>query len=110
MAGGAAKIACSPCFGGWRVGYVGGPAYVTMTASVPSAGSRTLRVTNTTDGTRQLKIKLNGVEVDVRWLDGIGWDVPYTFEFTATIPAGSMQLALYNDVSPAPDIDRVVIS
>ncbi len=92
------------------MGYVGGPAYVLLTANVPSSGTRTIRVTYTTDGDRQLRTRLNGVQVDIRWLDGTSWDDPYTFEFTATIPAGAMQLMLYNDVSPAPDLDRVVIS
>jgi len=67
-------------------------------------------VTYETDGLRQLKIKADGVDVDVRWLNGTGWEVPTTFEFTTTLTAGPLQLMFYNDVSPAPDVDRVVIS
>jgi alpha-glucosidase len=110
LVGGAAKVACGPCAGGWRVGYIAGPGQVVVPVTMRSAGSRTIRVTYETDGLRQLKIRLNGIDVDVRWLDGTGWEVPYSFEFTATLNAGPSQLVFYNDVLPAPDIDRVLIS
>jgi hypothetical protein len=95
---------------GCRVGYIGGAGRVIVVGSLASSGVRTVRVTYETDGLRQLKIKVNDVDVDVRWLNGTGWEVPMTFEFTTTLAAGPLRLMFYNDVNPAPDVDRVVIS
>jgi hypothetical protein len=110
FSGGAAPVTCGPCYGGWRVGYIFGPGQVTVFGNLPSGGLRTVRVTYETDGPRQLKIKANNQVVDVRWLTGTGWEVPMTFEFTSTLTAGPLQLVFYNDESPAPDVDRVVLS
>ena len=108
--GGAGVVACTPCSGGSRVRYIAGQSNVVVSVNLPSAGSRSIRVTYETDGLRQLKIRSNGVDIDVRWLDGTGWEVPYAFQFAQWLPAGPVQLMFYNDMNPAPDLDRVVIS
>jgi hypothetical protein len=96
--------------GGARVGYIGATAQVVVVANLPSSGLRTIRVTYETDGLRQLKIKANGTDVEARWLNGSGWEVPNSFEFTTMLPAGPLRLMFYNDVTSAPDVDQVVIS
>ncbi|MEU4645517.1 hypothetical protein [Micromonospora sp. NPDC023814] len=110
ISGGAAVVRCGSCMGGARVGYIGATEQVIVVANLPSSGLRTIRVTYETDGLRQLKIKANNVDVDARWLNGGGWEVPNSFEFTTTLPAGPLRLMFYNDVTSAPDVDQVVIS
>jgi hypothetical protein len=110
LVGGATALACATCSGGWRVGYIGTPAAVVLTTTLAQAGTRTIRVTYETDGPRELKTKVNGALVDVRWVNGTGWESPMTFQFSASVPAGPLEIRFYNDTSPAPDIDAVTIS
>lgn len=109
LTAGATVMACAPCGGGFRVGYIAGENTVVVRATLASAGARTIQVTYESDGLRQLKVKVNGVVVDERWLDGTGWDVPRVYQFAMSLPAGAVQLTFYNDASPAPDVDQVVI-
>jgi hypothetical protein len=110
LAGGATAVACGSSSGGYRVGYIGGPGHVVVVASLTSSGVRTNRVTYESDTLRQLKVTANNADVDARWLTGTGWDVAYTSDFTTSLSAGVVQLMFYNDTTPAPDIDQVVIT
>jgi hypothetical protein len=110
LTGGAKIVACPPCDGGGRVGYIAGTAQLVMNTGFNVAGSRTLTVTYESDGLRLIKISANGKEIAQRWVTGTGWEAPQTFAFAATLPAGALQIAFYNDVGPAPDIDKVAIS
>lgn len=113
LSDGPAVVACAPCDGGARVGYIAGTAELIMVTRLPVAGSRTLTVTYETDGLRLLKISANGNEIAERWVTytgtANGWESPQTFAFATTLPAGPLQLVFYNDVGPAPDIDKVVL-
>jgi hypothetical protein len=76
-----------------------------------ASSMRTVSVTYETDAPRPLRIKINDVDVGMRWLDGGGWDVQVSVAFSAALPAGVVRFTFCNDdASPAPDIDRVVVS
>jgi hypothetical protein len=110
LTGGATRLACPTCSGGSRVGFVGCGGEIVVVTKLVASSLRTVRVTYETDGARELHTKINDFEVDVRSLDGSSWEVPLPFEFTATLPAGPVQIGFYNDASSAdPDIDRVDI-
>jgi hypothetical protein len=109
LAGGAAIVACASCEGGGRVRYIGGVNQLVVSAAVPAPGAQTVTVVYETDGPREIKIDLNGKPVHTRLVTGDGWNRPRTFRFTAAVPAGSVTLTFYNDESPAPDIDLVII-
>ncbi|MBX7265068.1 hypothetical protein KIF24_02665 [Micromonospora sp. Llam7] len=104
---GAGIAACPACEGGARVRYVGRlTAYLTTAA----AGSRTITVGYEVKGERSLKISINGAPPTTHHLTGTDWDTPRTFRYTATVPAGRVSIAFYNDTDPAPDIDKITIS
>src|SRR5262249_10236746 len=108
--GGAAVLNCATCSGGYRVGYIDSAAQVVVHMSLPSTGLRTVTVIYESDGPRLIKLSANGTEIARRWVTGPGWEAPQTFQFVAVLPAGSLQLAFYDDESPAPDFDKVVVS
>jgi hypothetical protein len=110
ITGGAKAIACVPCSGGYRVGYIDTVSTLVVRATLPSAGTRTVSVIYESDGPRLLKVSANGAQVDQRWVTGTGWEVPQTFQFVAELPAGDVPLTFYDDVSPAPDVDAVIVS
>jgi serine/threonine protein kinase len=106
----AQAVACAACYGGYRVRYLGGTGKVSVTRQIPVSGPRTLTVDYETDGQREIKISSNGTLILARTVTGSSWDVPQTFRFTAVLNAGPTVLTFYNDTSPGPDIDKVVIS
>jgi hypothetical protein len=110
LSGGSKILHCDACGGGHRVGYLGGAARVVARIVVPTAGERTVTVTYTTDGPRTLKLDVNGNRAHMRLVTGPDWETPRLLSFTSYIPAGVVLVALYNDESPAPDIDSFVIS
>jgi hypothetical protein len=110
LLGGAMPVACPTCAGGYRVGYIAGAAEVRVITTLPIAGARTIVVTYESDGLRLMKVSVNGVEIAECWLTGTGWETPYTFVLSTTLAGGPLSLAFYNDVGPAPDLDKVVIT
>jgi hypothetical protein len=110
LTGGAAKTDCAACHGGGRVRYVCNSCRVTVRATVPVSGRRTLTVVYETDGPRFLKVSVNDGAPRTYPVTGPGWTSPRTFRFTADLPTGPLRISLFNDESPAPDIDAVLIS
>jgi hypothetical protein len=110
LTGDAAGTACDACHGGGRVRYLGDTSRVTLRATVPVAGRRTLTVVYEADGPRLLKVKVNDGVPRTYPVTGPDWDTPRTFHFTADLPAGPLRVTLFNDESPAPDVDAVLIS
>jgi hypothetical protein len=110
LTGGAAAVDCASCRGGGRVRYVCPDCRVTMRTTVPVAGRRTVTVFYEVDGPRSLKVSINDAKAGVYPVTGPGWDTPRSFQFTADLPAGPLRVTLFNDDSPAPDVDEVVIS
>lgn len=59
---------------------------------------------------RRIKVEYCGGYEHFERVDGTGWDAPHVFQFTVVLTAGGLQLTFYNDESPAPDLDKVVIT
>jgi hypothetical protein len=110
LTGGAAVVACSTCDGGYRVRYLCASCQLVLRTTLPVSGQRTVTVVYEADGTRKIKVSVNGAPPIVRTVSGPNWATPEKFDFTATLPAGTLVLTFYNDESPAPDINKVVIS
>jgi hypothetical protein len=110
LTGGASAVACSTCRGGKRVRYLCAECSVEVKAVLPVAGARTVTVYYEADGPRKLKVKINGASPRTYPVDGPEWTAPQSFKFTADLPAGELRLTLYNDDSPAPDLDEIVIA
>ncbi|WP_432839007.1 hypothetical protein [Dactylosporangium sp. CA-092794] len=108
--GGAGVVDCSTCDGGARVRYITGVNRVVVRANANVAGTRTVTVVYETDGPRMLKVSINDGPPYVVTIDGTSWEAPRRLTFTATIPAGAVNVALFNEQSAAPDIDKITIS
>ncbi|GIF75122.1 hypothetical protein [Asanoa siamensis] len=110
LTGGAAPTECATCRGGARVRYLCLSCVVTLHGTVPVSGRRTVTVVYETDGYRSLKVSVNGAAPRTWQVSGPDWTTPRSFRFTADLPAGPLRVSLFNDESPAPDVDQVVIS
>jgi hypothetical protein len=110
LTGGAAPTDCDTCHGGGRVRYVCATCRVTVRTTLPVSGRRTVTVVYEVDGPRLLKVSVNDAPATDHRVTGPGWTTPRSFRFTADLPAGPLRIALFNDESPAPDVDAVVIS
>ena len=110
LSGGAAATSCSTCRGGRRVRYLCDTCQVVVRTEVPVAGRRTVTVVYEADGDRKLKVRVNGGPARTWPVAGSDWTTPHSFRFTADLPAGPLRLTLFNDESPAPDVDQVAIS
>ena len=107
----AAIVACDTCDGGFRVRYLGGVTggQVVVRATLPAAGLTRVTVVYESLGFRVFKISINGAPPLLRNVSGPDWTTPSTFSFDATLPAGTVLLRFYNDESPAPDLDKVIL-
>ena len=110
LTGGAATTDCTACHGGGRVRYICNNCRVTVRTNVPVAGRRTVTIVYEADGPRFLKVSVNDGAPRTYPVTGPGWTTPRTFQFTADLPSGPLRVSLFNDESPAPDIDAVLIS
>ncbi|WP_433061471.1 hypothetical protein [Dactylosporangium sp. CS-033363] len=109
LTGGASPVSCSTCRGGKRVRYMCADCTLVVRFTLPSAGARTVTVYYESDGDRSLKVRVNGGAPRTFPASGPDWTVPQSFRFTAELPAGSVELTLYNDSAPAPDLDEIVV-
>jgi hypothetical protein len=110
LVAGAELVECRTCDGGARVRYIGGDNKLVVVGTVPVAGSRTITVVYECEGARVVRVIVNGgspVTIDVI---GPNWTTPRTVKFTANVAAGPLRLTFFNDKSPAPDIDKVILS
>ncbi|SNS97957.1 hypothetical protein SAMN05421812_102604 [Asanoa hainanensis] len=110
LTGGAAPTECATCRGGARVRYLCVTCQVIVRTTVPVSGERTITVVYETDGYRALKVKVNDGPARTFQVGGTDWTTPRSFRFTVDLPAGPVRVALFNDHTPAPDVDQVVIS
>ncbi|WP_432992611.1 hypothetical protein [Dactylosporangium sp. CA-233914] len=109
ITGGASAVACRTCRGGQRVRYMCAECSLVVHATLPVAGTRTITVYYEADGDRSLKVRINAAAPRTFLVNGPQWTVPQSLRFTAELPAGPVQLTLYNDQSPAPDLDEIAI-
>ena len=110
LSGGAAVTACATCRGGHRVRYLCFTCRLVVRATVPVSGRRTMTIVYETDGDRTIKVRINDAPARTLPVTGSDWTTPRSVQFTADLPAGPLRLSFYNDESPAPDLDEVVIS
>jgi hypothetical protein len=110
LTGDAAATDCVTCHGGGRVRYIGNSSRVTVRATVPVSGRRTLTIVYEADGPRSLKVSVNDGPPRTFPVTGPGWTTPRTLHFTADLSAGPLRVSLFNDESPAPDIDAILLS
>jgi len=110
---GAARVAsCSACSGGQKVGFIGNGAanFVTLNVTPSAAGSRTLTIVYTLNGSRSFFVSVNGgaaVEVP---LTGTSFATPSTKTITVTMNAGSNSVKLFNNSAFAPDLDKISVN
>jgi hypothetical protein len=110
LTGGASVVACATCRGGHRVRYLCPACALEVSFALPVAGSRKVTVWYEVDGPRSLKVSINGGAARAFPVDGPDWSAPRSFDFTAELPAGQVRMKLYNDDSPAPDLDEVAVA
>jgi hypothetical protein len=110
LQGGAEVVACAPCQGGYRVRYLGVSERLVVPINIPVGGKRRVSIVYECDGSRKIKVSINGALVDTRSVIGVSWETPLNFSFTTHISAGPVVITLFNDESNAPDIDAIVIS
>ncbi|BCB86526.1 hypothetical protein [Phytohabitans suffuscus] len=107
LADGAGITSCDTCDGGARVRYIG---ELTVYATLPVAGTRTITVTYECDGRRHIEVSAGGNPPRLFTVTGTSWKIPETFTFQADLPAGRVALDFRSDGSSAPDIDKITIS
>ncbi len=110
LTGGAGVTACATCHGGARVRYLCFTCVLEVRAVLPVAGLRTVTVGYEVDGPRSVKVGVNGAPARTWQVTGPEWTAPRSFQFTAELPAGELRLTIFNDETPAPDIDVVTVS
>jgi hypothetical protein len=107
--GGAQPVACGPCAGGARVGYIAGDSQLFIDVVLPISGQRTIEITYESDGPRTLDVSAKGTQIAAPELTGPGWETRMTYQVVVTLPAGPVRIGFYNYYGPAPDIDLVVV-
>ncbi|GAA3209133.1 hypothetical protein ACFO1B_18055 [Dactylosporangium siamense] len=110
LTGGAAVTACATCHGGARVRYLCFTCTLVVRTTLPTGGTRTVTVGYEVDGPRSVRVSVNGAPARTFQVTGSEWTTPRSFQFTADLPAGALRLTLFNDETPAPDIDVVTVS
>jgi len=110
---GAARVgSCTACSGGQKVGFIGNGAanFVTLNITPSAAGSRTLTISYTLNGSRSFFVSVNGgtpVEVP---LTGTSFATVFTKTITVTMNSGSNSVKLFNDTAYAPDLDKISVN
>jgi hypothetical protein len=109
---GVAVTACATCASGSRVQYLGqGHALVVHVRDLPVAGRRTLTIVYETRGTRPLDLIVNGGKMISLNLPGKeSWTTPAEISLTTDLPAGDTVIRFFQNSSPAPDLDQIVIT
>lgn len=108
--GSAGITSCASCSGGLKVRNLGGSvnAFVQLdNVMVGVAGTYTLFIESTVNGTRSFMVSVNGgapVEVSVT---DVGNTTPRTSTLQVQFQAGANTIKIYNDQDAAPDLDRV---
>jgi alpha-galactosidase len=109
---GAARVAsCTACSGGQKVGFIGNGAanFVTLNVTPSAAGSRTLTIVYTLNGSRSFFVSVNGgaaVEVP---LTGTSFATPFTKTITVNLNGGSNSIKFFNNSAYAPDLDKISV-
>lgn len=103
---------CSRCSGGQKVRNLGGSADARIVfpgITVPAAGTYTLYLDFTVNGTRSYTVAVNGGAPSVVTVSGAGNNTPDTTSIPVTLTAGANTITIGNDDDSSPDLDRVSI-
>jgi F5/8 type C domain-containing protein/alpha-L-fucosidase-like protein/alpha-galactosidase-like protein len=101
---------CSPCSGGQKVRNLGGAAdarIVFPDVTVPTAGTYTLYLDYTVNGTRSYGVSVNGGTPSVVTVSGLGNTTPATTTIPVTLRPGPNTITIGNDADSSPDLDRI---
>ncbi|MFL6119680.1 discoidin domain-containing protein [Actinophytocola sp.] len=110
--GSAGITSCSPCSGGQKVRNLGGSAdarIVFPSVTVPTAGTYTLYLDYTVNGTRSYDVSVNGGAPSVVTVTDVGNNTPRTTSIPVTLRAGENTITIGDDVDSSPDLDRISI-
>jgi hypothetical protein len=108
--GSAGVTSCGQCSGSQKVRNLGGSAAARIVfpdVTVSSAGTYTLYVEATVNGTRSYNVSVNGGAPSVVTFTGIGNSTPQTVTVPVTLNAGSNTITISNDADSSPDLDRI---
>jgi hypothetical protein len=108
--GSAGITSCSPCSGGQKVRNLGGASdarIVFPNVTVPSAGTYTLYIDYTVNGTRSYTVSVNGGAPSTVTVSGVGNSTPATTSIPVTLQAGENTITIGNDDDSSPDLDRI---
>ncbi|CAI6039855.1 glycosyl hydrolase family 98 C-terminal domain-containing protein [Cohnella sp. JJ-181] len=112
LSGTAVLMNIAAASGGKVVGNVGNGAanYVTLSASVPTAGSYRLNIYGIVSGTRTLYASVNGGAGQSVNASGSSWTaVAPVVSLDVNLNAGANAIKLYNDTAYTPGIDKIEI-
>jgi F5/8 type C domain/Alpha-L-fucosidase/Carbohydrate binding module (family 35)/NPCBM-associated, NEW3 domain of alpha-galactosidase len=107
--GSAGVTSCSPCSGGQKVRNLGGSADARIVfpgVTVPVAGTYTLHLDYTVNGTRSYEVSVNGGTPSVVTVTDVGNSTPRTTTVQVTLQTGENTITIGDDDS-APDLDRI---
>lgn len=110
--GSAGITSCSPCSGGQKVRNLGGASdarIVFPSVTVPVAGTYTLYIDFTVNGTRSYTVSVNGGTPSVVTVSGAGNNTPDTTSVPVTLRAGENTITIGNDDDSSPDLDRIAL-
>ena len=120
LAGGATKVACSSCSGGYLVenlGYTSSSANGTLTFNNVNAATSgiyalTVYYTNGDITTRTANIGVNGSTSTLSISGNItgSWTTVNTVTVNVTLAAGNNTIEFFNNSAPAPAIDRISLA
>jgi hypothetical protein len=108
--GSAGITSCGQCSGGQKVRNLGGSSdarIVFPDVTVTSAGTYTLYVEATVNGTRSYTVSVNGGAPSVVTFTGLGNTTPQTVTIPVTLAAGSNTITIGNNADSSPDLDRI---
>jgi hypothetical protein len=108
--GSAGITSCGQCSGGQKVRNLGGSSaarIVFPNVTVATAGTYTLYVEATVNGTRSYNVSVNGGAPVVATFTGLGNTTPQTVAVHVPLNAGANTITLGNDADSSPDLDRI---
>jgi hypothetical protein len=108
--GSAGITSCSPCSGGQKVRNLGGSSAARIVfpgVTAPAAGTYTLYIDYTVNGTRSYNVSVNGGAPSVVTVSGIGNTTPATASIPVTLGTGDNTITISNDADSSPDLDRI---
>jgi hypothetical protein len=112
LAGGAVVSTCSTCYGGDKAGYVGEGGTVTVTVTVPTAGTYpvTLVYCDGSSTGRQADISVNGGAATLLSFTPTGsFTTIGAMTVSETLNAGTNTIELSNPSAYAPDFNEIIV-